>query len=56
MALGNDRSAMEHVAIAERRPAVADIVGAGEHQDASLAQRLGGGTGAEGGQDVMIAT
>ena len=56
MPLGDDRGAVEHVAVAVRRPAVSNVVGAGEHGHAARAELPGGGTGAEGGQEVMIAT
>ena len=38
--LRDDRDAVQHVAIAVRRPAVANIVGAGEHRHAAGAERL----------------
>src|SRR5579863_742441 len=38
--LGADRGAIEQVAVAERRPAVANVVGAGEHGHPALAERL----------------
>ena len=50
MALSDDRGAVEHVAIAIRRPAVANVVGAGEQRHAALAEpadrRHGRGWGA----------
>ena len=38
--LGDDCGAIEHVAVAKGRPAVADIVGAGEHRDAAGAKGI----------------
>ena len=56
MALSDDRGAVEHVAVAIRRPAVSNVVGAGEQRHAARAELADGGTGADGGHEVMIAT
>ena len=47
---------VERVAIAQRRPGVADVVGAGEHPDAASISRFTGGIGTGPGPLVMIAT
>ncbi len=39
-AVADQHGAFEHVAVAEGRPGIADIVGAAEHLDAVLAQQL----------------